>query len=63
MTANPAQLGNGVPGTIGVLAKPVTDRDLRAALVYAVARHDAREATPPARLRLFEQPDALGATG
>ncbi|WP_316359684.1 response regulator [Devosia sp.] len=63
MTANPSQLGNGVPGTVGVLAKPVTDRDLRAALVYAVARHDAREATPPARLRLFEQPEALGATG
>ncbi len=63
MTANPAQLGNGVPGTVGVLAKPVTDRDLRAALAYAVARHEAAEATPPARLKLFDLPDALGATG
>ena len=63
MTANPSQLGDGVPGTVGVLAKPVTDRDLRAALLYAVARHDAVEATPPARLRLFDQPDILGATG
>lgn len=53
MTANPSQLGEGVPGTLGVLPKPVTDRDLRAALAYAVARHDAAEATPPARLKLF----------
>lgn len=63
MTANPSQLGNGVPGTVGVLAKPVTDRDLRAALVYVAARHEAREATPPARLRLFAQPEELGANG
>lgn len=63
MTANPAQLGSGVPGTVGVLSKPVTDRDLRAALTYAVARHEAVKATPPARLRLFEQSNALRATG
>lgn len=53
MTANPSQLGDGVPGTVGVLPKPVTDRDLRAAVAYAVARHDATEATPPPRLKLF----------
>lgn len=53
MTANPSQLGEGVPGTVGVLPKPVTDRDLRAAVSYAVARHDAAEATPPPRLKLF----------
>ena len=63
MTANPAQLGNGVPGTVGVLSKPVTDRDLRAALNYAVARHGGVEAAAPARLWLFEQSNALGATG
>ena len=61
MTANPSQLGDGVPGTVGVLPKPVTDRDLRAVVTYAVARHDAAEATPPARLRLF-QPDAASAS-
>lgn len=54
MTANPSQLGDGVPGTVGVLAKPVTDRDLRAAVAYAVARREAAEATPPERLTLFE---------
>lgn len=53
MTANPSQLGDGVPGTLGVLPKPVTDRELRAALAYVVARHSAIEATPPARLKLF----------
>src|SRR5690606_24166758 len=56
MTANPAQLGEGVPGTVGVLPKPVTDRELRAAVAYAVARHDAADATPPPRLQLFDQP-------
>lgn len=53
MTANPSQLGDGVPGTIGVLAKPVADGDLRAAVAYAVARHQMRDAVPPPRLRLF----------
>lgn len=58
MTANPSQLGNGVPGTVGVMAKPVTDRDLRAAVAYAVARHEEdMDATPPGRLRLFDRPD------
>ena len=53
MTANPAQLGDGVPGTIGVLPKPVTEQDLRDAVRYVVARRLAGEATPPRRLRLF----------
>jgi hypothetical protein len=42
-----------VPGTLGVLPKPVSDRDLRAAVAYAVAQRDAAEATPPPRLQLF----------
>jgi CheY-like chemotaxis protein len=54
MTANPSQLGGGVPGTLGVLPKPVTDDELRAAVRFAVARHDAIEAVPPRRLHLFE---------
>jgi CheY-like chemotaxis protein len=54
MTANPSQLGDGVPGTVGVLPKPVTDQDLRSAISYAVARHHAAEATPPQRLKLFD---------
>ena len=61
MTANPAQLGDGVPGTIGVLPKPVTDQDLREAVRYAVARRLAAEAKPPRRLRLFDQFNPVGA--
>ncbi|GHC72793.1 response regulator [Limoniibacter endophyticus] len=53
MTANPAQLGNGVPGTIGVLPKPVGERELREAVAYAVAFHDNKPAMAPARLQLF----------
>lgn len=58
MTANPSQLGPGIPGTIGVLPKPVTDRELRAAVSYAVARRQAADATPPQRLQLFNWSDA-----
>ena len=54
MTANPTQLGEGVPGTIGVLPKPVTDSDLRAAVRFAVAQRQATDAAPPRRLQLFE---------
>lgn len=53
MTANPGQLGNGVPGTLGVLAKPVSDRELHAAIAYAVARRAEADAAPPQRLQLF----------
>lgn len=60
MTANPAQLGDGIPGTLGVLPKPVTDWDLRSAVEYAVARHKAMEATPPRPLRLFNYTGSFG---
>ncbi|MEO5805271.1 response regulator [Devosia sp.] len=53
MTANPSQLGNGIPGTLGVLPKPVTERELKQAVTFAVARHRDIEATPPQRLKLF----------
>ena len=61
MTANPGQLGTGVPGTVGVLPKPVTDTDLRAALAYVVARHEDEAAStlPPRRLQLFRLDDGL----
>ena len=58
MTANPSQLGAGVPGTLGVIAKPVADSELRAAIRYAVACHrEHMDAEPPARLQLFMMPD------
>lgn len=60
MTANPEQLGDGVPGTIGVIPKPADNNELRQAVEYAIAvrrRHQA-DARPPLRLKLF---DGLGA--
>lgn len=54
MTANPAQLGGGVPGTIGVLPKPASETELRGVVEYAVARHRKSDAErPPRRLQLF----------
>jgi len=54
MTANPEQLGKGVPGTLGVLTKPVADSELRQAIRYAVARRVAEHDIPPRSLQLFE---------
>jgi CheY-like chemotaxis protein len=53
MTANPAQLGDGIAGTLGVLPKPVTDRELKQALDFVVAHRRDGDATPPHRLHLF----------
>ncbi|MCO6391636.1 response regulator [Aliihoeflea aestuarii] len=54
MTANPTQLGDGVPGTLGVIGKPVADDELRASIRYAVAAyHRHQDAEPPSRLHLF----------
>jgi DNA-binding response OmpR family regulator len=53
MTANPTQLGDGVPGTIGVLPKPVAERDLREVVNFAIAQRIAADAQPPKRLKLF----------
>lgn len=54
MTANPSQLGEGVDGTLGVLSKPVTDRELQQAVRFAVARRCEEKAVPPQRFRIFE---------
>lgn len=53
MTANPEQLGDGVPGTVGVIPKPVADFELRQAIDFAVAHHASRQAPLPRRLQLF----------
>lgn len=55
ITANPAQLGNGVPGTIGVLPKPAAERDIREAIDYAIANRLAAKAPAPRRMTLFSQ--------
>ncbi|MDB5527207.1 MAG: response regulator [Devosia sp.] len=53
MTANPAQLGDGIPGTLGVLPKPVSDRELKQALDFVVAHRRDGDGHPPRRLQLF----------
>jgi CheY-like chemotaxis protein len=55
MTANPAQLASGVPGTIGVLSKPVSDSELKQAVEFVVSRHMAIPAIPPSRMKLFHE--------
>lgn len=56
MTANPEQLGQGVAGTVGVIAKPADNAELRQAIDYAVAvrASAATTARPPRRLKLFD---------
>jgi DNA-binding NtrC family response regulator len=53
VTANPAQLGDGVPGTLGVIPKPVNDDEMRQAVSFAVAHRQRQAAIPPASMRLF----------
>ena len=56
MTANPEQLGEGVPGTIGVISKPADNNELRQAVDYAIAVRRRTNARPPVRLKLFGAP-------
>ncbi len=55
VTANPRQLGDGVPGTLGVITKPVDFKLIGEALDFALA--DLNEAyptpTPPPGLEIF----------
>lgn len=54
MTANPAQLGRGVAGAVGVMVKPVEHDELRQAANFVEAvRFGRSRPTPPARLRQF----------
>lgn len=53
VTANPAQLGAGVAGAVGVLTKPTDEPTLLAAVRFALARRSGLPAEPPAPLRLF----------
>ncbi|MBY0335216.1 MAG: response regulator [Acetobacteraceae bacterium] len=54
VTANPNSLGTGVPGTLGVLAKPFEELQVRAAVNYALAVRRGECAPPPRALMTFE---------
>jgi len=53
ITANPAQIGDGVAGTIGVLTKPTDQTTLLAAVAYALHGRRAADVAPPPALKLF----------
>lgn len=53
ITANPAQLGEGIAGTIGVLTKPTDEETLLAAVTFALERRRGNAVTPPSKLVLF----------
>lgn len=53
ITANPAQIGDGVAGTIGVITKPTDDKTLLEAVNYALSRKQGLAVQPPASLQLF----------
>lgn len=54
MTANPSLLGEGVPGAVGVLPKPVEQDEVKAAAAYITAmRQGLSPPPPPARMTQF----------
>ncbi len=54
VTANPAQLGDGIEGTMGVMCKPFSDASICATVAFLTA-NDAKDAVnPPRELKLFQ---------
>lgn len=54
ITANPGQLGEGVPGALGVLPKPVEDHEIHQAIHFVAAvRGGLSPPPPPSRLMQF----------
>ncbi len=53
VTANPALLGRGIAGAIGVITKPTDEDTVKAAIDYALGVREGRSVTPPAALQLF----------
>lgn len=53
ITANPALLGRGIAGAIGVITKPTDEDTVKAAVDYALGIREGRPVAPPAALQLF----------
>ncbi|HEV7233608.1 MAG TPA: response regulator [Sphingorhabdus sp.] len=53
LTANPAQLGEGIEGTIGVLSKPVDEDAIENVLDFLVSYRMGHPASPPSSVRMF----------
>jgi two-component system, response regulator PdtaR len=56
LTANAAQLGDGIEGTVGVVSKPVDENSIESVLDFLVKHRVGEYASPPPSLRLFRQP-------
>lgn len=54
LTSDPAQLGAGIEGTIGVLSKPVGDDTVESALDFLVKHRLGEKSSPPPAMRLFD---------
>jgi len=54
MTGDPNRLGDGVPGTVGVITKPVMDLDLLCAIQYAVDQRSNLPSIAPHGVTLFK---------
>lgn len=58
VTANPAQLGEGVPGALGVVSKPCDERITAQVISFAQAHRDSMKGfEPPPQITLFERAD------
>ncbi len=54
VTANPDQLGKGVPGALGVVSKPCDERIAAQVISFAQAHHDRMKGfEPPPQITLF----------
>jgi DNA-binding response OmpR family regulator len=56
LTANPRSLGAGVPGTLGVVAKPYDEGVISEIIDFALKRKRGARATAPAYLTEFNLP-------
>lgn len=62
MSSDPSQLAQDVPGTLGIIAKPLSQAEVKQAVGYAEAVHDHAEmAEPPRRMRRFPLQDYAAA--
>lgn len=55
VTANPDQLGGGIPGTLGVVVKPADVKLIDQVLAYALHRDATPTPTPPPGFVAFSQ--------
>lgn len=53
LTANAAQLGEGVRGTVGVISKPIDEDCIEDVLEFLVKHRIGEFASPPPSVRLF----------